>query len=136
VEKQVTFHGFVPDAEKAALLSRARLHVCASDVEGWGLVVVEAAAYGVPTVARDVPGLRDSVRHERTGWLVPDQPGDLTAAQARLVVGIGAALDELDDPERRSEISTDCRQWAAQFDWTQMRTRAAALVAHTMKGAS
>jgi glycosyltransferase involved in cell wall biosynthesis len=136
VEKLVTFHGFVSDPDKAALLSRARLHVCASDVEGWGLVVLEAASYGVPTVARDVPGLRDSVRHQHTGWLVPEQPGDLAAAQARLVVGIEGALAELDDPDRRQEVSTACREWAAQFDWTQMRTRATALVAHTMKGAS
>jgi glycosyltransferase involved in cell wall biosynthesis len=136
VEKHVTFHGYVSEADKAALLDRARLHVCASDVEGWGQVVAEAAAYGVPTVARDVPGLRDSVRHEHTGWLMPEPTIDLSAVQARLLVGIECALDELEDPERRSEISSECRSWAAQFDWAHMRTGAVALVAHTMKGAS
>lgn len=135
-EKHVTFHGFVTDEAKAALLARARLHVCASDAEGWGLVVLEAASYGVPTVARDVPGLRDSVRHEQTGWLVPEPAGDLAAAQARLLVGIDAALHELDDPERRAEISAACRAWADHYDWGTMRTDAIALVADTMKGAS
>lgn len=135
-EKYVTFHGFVPEAHKAALLARARLHVCASDVEGWGQVVAEAAAYGVPTVARDVPGLRDSVRHEHTGWLLSEPATDLSAVQARLLVGIERALEELEDPERRSEISEDCRGWASQFDWESMRAGAVALVAHTMKGAS
>ena len=48
VEKHVTFHGYVSEDDKAALLDRARLHVCASDIEGWGQVVAEAAAYGVP----------------------------------------------------------------------------------------
>jgi glycosyltransferase involved in cell wall biosynthesis len=136
VDKHVTFHGYVSETEKAALVSRARLHVCASDVEGWGQVVAEAAAYGVPTVARDVPGLRDSVRHERTGWLVPEPATDLSAVQARLLVGIESALVELDDPERRHEISSACQEWAAQFDWESMRTGAVALVAHSMKGAS
>ena len=136
IEKQVTFHGYVTEDAKAALLSRARLHVCASDVEGWGQVVVEAAAYGVPTVARDVPGLRDSVRHETTGWLLPEPVSDLAAVQARLLVGIENALVELADPERRNEISAACRGWAAQFDWESMRAGAVALVANTMKGAS
>jgi glycosyltransferase involved in cell wall biosynthesis len=134
-EKCVTFHGFLPEHRKGELLARARLHVCASDVEGWGQVVAEAAAYGVPTVARDVRGLRDSVRHEHTGWLLPEPTADLAATQARLLVGIDSALDELEDPERRAEISTACRSWAAQFDWQTMRAGAVALVAHTMKGA-
>lgn len=136
VEKHVTFHGFVTEQDKAALLGRARLHVCASDVEGWGQAVLEAASYGVPTVARDVPGLRDSVRHEHTGWLLPEPATDLTAVQARLLVGIERSLEELEDPERRSEVTEACRSWAAQFDWDSMRAGAAALVAHTMKGAS
>jgi len=136
IEKHVTFHGYVSEDVKAALLRRGRLHVCASDVEGWGQVVAEAAAYGVPTVARDVPGLRDSVRHEHTGWLLPEPVTDIVAVQARLLVGIENALDELEDPERRSEISAACRGWAAQFDWESMRAGAVALVANTMKGAS
>jgi glycosyltransferase involved in cell wall biosynthesis len=136
VEKHVTIHGFVSEQEKAALLSRSRLHVCASDVEGWGQVVIEAASYGVPTVARDVPGLRDSVRHEHTGWLLPEPATDLAAVQARLLVGIEQALDELEDPEHRAEIAAACRGWSAQFDWDSMRASAVALVAHTMKGAS
>lgn len=136
VEKFVTFHGFVSEEEKAGLLARARLSVCASDVEGWGQVVAEAAAYGVPTVARDVPGLRDSVRHQHTGWLIPEPVADLAAVQARLLVGIAGALDELEDPERRIEMSAACRSWAAQFDWGTMRAGAVALVAHTMKGAT
>ena len=136
VEKHVTFHGYVSEDDKAALLRRSRLHVCASDVEGWGQVVAEAAAYGVPTVARDVPGLRDSVRHQHTGWLLPEPVTDLAAVQARLLVGIDNALDELEDPERRNEISAACRGWAGQFDWESMRAGAVALVADTMKGAS
>lgn len=136
VDKHVTFHGFVSEEEKAALLGRARLHLCASDVEGWGQAVVEAASYGVPTIARDVPGLRDSVRHEQTGWLLPEPTDDLTAVQARLLVGIENALDELGDPERRAEIRADCLGWAAQFQWESMRASAVALVAHTRKGTS
>ena len=34
--------------------------------------IIEAAGHGVPTLARDVPGLRDSIRAGDTGWLVAD----------------------------------------------------------------
>ena len=68
-------HGFLGEDEKARVLDAARLHVCGSDAEGWGQVVLEAAAYGVPTLARDVPGMRDSVRDGVTGWLVAEPTG-------------------------------------------------------------
>ena len=50
-----------------------RAHICLnpSPKEGWGLTVVEANQCGVPVVASDRPGLRDSVRDGQTGLLVP-----------------------------------------------------------------
>ena len=52
------------------VLGGCGFHVCASDVEGWGQVVIDAAAHGIPTIGRDVPGLRDSIVEGSTGWLV------------------------------------------------------------------
>lgn len=65
----VTFAGQVSEEEKRRLLARAWLLLHPAMVEGWGLVVMEAAVAGTPTVAFDVPGLRDSVLHRRTGLL-------------------------------------------------------------------
>ena len=39
--------------------------------EGFGLVIVEAEAMGVPVVVSDVPGPVDAMRHEETGLIVP-----------------------------------------------------------------
>jgi glycosyltransferase involved in cell wall biosynthesis len=39
--------------------------------EGFGLVIVEAEAMGVPVVVSDVPGPIDAMRHEETGLIVP-----------------------------------------------------------------
>ena len=64
----------VEEAPRPRLLRRAALHVCASDVEGWGQVVIEAAGFGVPTIARDVPGLRDSIRDGRPAGWCPTRP--------------------------------------------------------------
>jgi len=111
----VRLHGFVDEQSKADLLARAELHVCASEGEGWGQVVLEAAGAGVPTVAYDVPGLRDSVLPGRTGWLL--QPGD------GLADGIAKALAELGDTGRAEAVRADCRAWADQFSWDEMRRR-------------
>ncbi len=55
--------------------------------EGFGNVVIEAAAMGVPTVGTDIPGLRDAVVHNETGILVPAKniPA-LTQALTKLLV--------------------------------------------------
>jgi glycosyltransferase involved in cell wall biosynthesis len=124
---RVTFHGFLSEADKERLLRRAALHVCASDVEGWGQAVIDAAGYGVPTVARDVPGLRDSVRDGSTGWLVPDSD-DLAVVEQRLTAQIRTALRELDEPENLALTVKACHAWAAAFSWPHMHDQARDLV--------
>jgi glycosyltransferase involved in cell wall biosynthesis len=117
----VSLHGFLPDAVKQDVLRHSRLQVCASDAEGWGQVVIEAATYGVPTLARDVPGLQDSIRPGRTGWLVPDAGPDPDPLVRSLVVGIRAALSELESADERTRYAEACRAWGAGFSWTRMR---------------
>ena len=72
----VTFFGRVPEETKYDLMARAHVHLAASVREGCGLVVTEAAALGTPTIAYDVPGLRDSTR-AAGGVVVPPRPEDL-----------------------------------------------------------
>jgi glycosyltransferase involved in cell wall biosynthesis len=66
----VSFFGRVSDDEKFDLLTRAHLLLAPSVREGWGISVIEANAMGTPAVGYDVPGLRDSILHGRTGILV------------------------------------------------------------------
>lgn len=117
----VTLHGFVSDEQKADLLRRATLQICASDAEGWGQVVIEAASYGVPTLARRVPGLRDSIQDGRTGWLVghDQDPPDVVARD--LLDGARRALSALAEPGQRERTAAECRAWARRFTWQAMR---------------
>ena len=124
----MTFHGYLPETDKERFLRRAALHVCASDVEGWGQVVIDAAGYGIPTVARDVPGLRDSVRDESTGWLVPDDT-ETEVLTERITAQVRVALRELDAPENLTLTVKACHAWASTFSWPQMHEQARALVA-------
>ncbi|MGH7676701.1 MAG: glycosyltransferase family 4 protein, partial [Gemmatimonadales bacterium] len=70
VAPAVRFLGFVTDEEKRRRMRRAWAVVFPSPKEGWGISNVEAAACGTPALASDSPGLRESVRHGESGYLV------------------------------------------------------------------
>jgi glycosyltransferase involved in cell wall biosynthesis len=103
----VTFAGYVDEHVKQRLLEQAWLLVHPAQVEGWGLVVMEAAAAGTPTVAFDVPGLRDSVVDGRTGRLAPTP-----AAFVELWVALAR------DPTRRACLGDAARERATRFSWS------------------
>lgn len=108
LEASTRFTGFVSDDERDALLAQARVCVCASEKEGWGLTVIEANALGTPVVASDAPGLRDSVHHGETGFLV--EPGDAGAFAARV-------RELLADDALAQSMSDAARAWSRSFDW-------------------
>ncbi|MDE3172437.1 MAG: glycosyltransferase family 4 protein [Gemmatimonadota bacterium] len=105
---RVRFLGRISEQEKLALLRRAWALVFASPKEGWGITNLEAAACATPVVASNSPGIRESVRHDETGFLVPH--GD-TAAMA-------AAMDRLaDDPPLVESLGVHARRFAETFTW-------------------
>ncbi len=71
LEDPVSFTGHPALDELVDTLHRAQVFLNPSPKEGWGLTVVEANQCGVPVIASDRPGLRDSVRDGQTGLLVP-----------------------------------------------------------------
>lgn len=109
LDHAVTFHGYQPNEVRDDLLNRAWLTTSTSASEGWGCSVVEAAAWGVPCLALQVPGIRDSVVGGRTGWFV-DTPTELGAAMV-------SALEALADADIAEAISAQCQEWARCFTW-------------------
>jgi glycosyltransferase involved in cell wall biosynthesis len=69
----VEFVGRVDEYTKAELFSSSWALVHPAMHEGWGIVVMEAAAYGTPSIGFDVPGVRDSIVDGQTGVLVRDE---------------------------------------------------------------
>lgn len=102
----VSFTGPVSESQKNELLGRAWLLVHAALHEGWGSVIMEAAAAGTPTVGFDVPGVRDSVRSGVTG-VVATTEDDFRRAW------IGLARDET----YRERLGRDAHAWAAEHTW-------------------
>lgn len=103
----VTVHGLVDEATKASLLGRADLLLLPGTREGWGIVAMEAAAYGVPVVAYDIPGLRDAVLDGVTGKVVRADPDALGSA----------AVSLLQDPNRWRQLSRAARRRVQEFTW-------------------
>jgi glycosyltransferase involved in cell wall biosynthesis len=86
----VEFLGRVSEEDKHLRMARAHVHLATSVREGWGLVVTEAAALGTPTIAYDVPGLRDSTR-AAGGVVVPPRPEALAHRLVELLPELTAA---------------------------------------------
>ncbi|MEP6473034.1 MAG: glycosyltransferase family 4 protein [Gemmatimonadota bacterium] len=108
VESAVRFHGFVTEAAKRELLRRTWANIFPSAKEGWGITNVEAAACGTPSLASDSPGLRDSVRHGQTGYLVPHGNADALAAR----------MTELaQDPSLVARLGSAAREFAESLTW-------------------
>jgi glycosyltransferase involved in cell wall biosynthesis len=108
VERNVNFTGLKRGAEKTALLQKADVLIYTSPKEGWGLSVVEANACGTVVVASDAPGLRESVVHDKTGFLIPH--GDVTALATR--------IDQLlSDPALYGRMRASAVEWAQTFTW-------------------
>ncbi|MCW2761002.1 MAG: hypothetical protein JWR85_1203 [Marmoricola sp.] len=130
--EHVRLHGFLDEDDKHLVLGASAFHICASDAEGWGQVVVEAAAYGLPTLARRVPGLCDSIHDGETGWLVDTEGCDEAGVVNALVAGIRAALQELEEPRAQEAYAARCRAWADRFSWKRMHDQVVGLVSEEL----
>ncbi|MDJ0347200.1 glycosyltransferase family 4 protein [Streptomyces sp. PH10-H1] len=113
----VRFTGRISEADKQQLLGSAWLLLHPAQVEGWGLVITEAAVRRTPAVGFDVPGLRDSVAHGRTGLLTPTGSG-FASAWASLAL----------DPRRRAAMGRAARRRALDLQWTETVERFASVV--------
>jgi glycosyltransferase involved in cell wall biosynthesis len=118
----VIFPGFVRD--HASFFGALDLFIMPSRFEAWGMAALEAMAHGVPVIASDTGGLREIVRPEKGGWLVP--VGD-AAALARAITEAAAS------PYRLHEQGERARERAQQFSVAQMVDKTEAFYARFIK---
>jgi glycosyltransferase-like protein len=100
--------GTVDDAAMPGWYWAADAFAFPSVKEGWGLVVLEALASGLPVVTSDLPVFREYLTHDVNALLVP--PGDAN----RLA---GAMRELVCDRERRRRLSARGPEVARRFSW-------------------
>ena len=101
--KRVFHVGFTDQPER--FMAAADIFCLPSYREGFGMVVIEAAASGVPAVASRIYGLTDAVVDGVTGLLHPPADhGAITAVLERLIL----------DPEARQKMGIAARQRALE----------------------
>ncbi|HYR61134.1 MAG TPA: glycosyltransferase family 1 protein [Actinomycetota bacterium] len=103
---RVSFTGYLPDEELAALLAGARAFVFPSIYEGFGLPPLEAMAAGIPVVAAQAGSLPE-VLGDAPFWCDPFDVESMAAAIRTAVT----------DEGRRATATAAGRARAARYDW-------------------
>ncbi len=68
---KVSMHGTLDGERLAEMFRRAQLFVLPSSYEGFGIVYLEAMAFGLPVIAGAAGASDEIVQHDATGFLVP-----------------------------------------------------------------
>jgi len=121
---------FVPFQQTVApFMARCHAVVLPSDQEGFGRVLIEAAALGLPALGSTAGGIREVVRDGETGLIFPvGDVGALGAAIARLAddaplrTRLGAA--GRDCARARFSLAAHCQQVMALYDELILARRA------------
>jgi phosphatidylinositol alpha-1,6-mannosyltransferase len=127
VADHVTFTGGVPDAELAAHHAVAdvfampcRTRGAGMDVEGLGIVFLEASATGVPVIAGQSGGAPEAVQHNKTGLVVDGRSVDRVT---------DAVTELLTDRDRAAAMGAAGREWVtSQWRWDTLAARLADLL--------
>jgi phosphatidyl-myo-inositol dimannoside synthase len=127
VSEHVTFTGGIPAADLPAYHAMAdvfampcRTRGAGLDVEGLGIVFLEASAAGVPVIAGRSGGAPETVQHNKTGLVV----------DGRSVNQIADAVTEmLANPDRAAAMGAAGRDWVtSQWRWDALAARLSELI--------
>ncbi|KAI7184081.1 hypothetical protein D0869_11771 [Hortaea werneckii] len=124
LEDYVHFTGMLRGTDLAEAYAAADIFLHCSITETFGLVVLESMASGVPVIARDEGGPSETVKHGRSGYLVP--PNDLDAF-------VKLSYDLATDQELRERLSANARAQALDTTWEKINNAVAVELAAALE---
>lgn len=111
--------------QKAAVLVLPSVHSKTGDAEGLGMVLLEAAAYGLPLIGTKHGGIPEVIIDGQTGYLVPERDSDSLAEK---IIKIMSSKDD------RLEMGRNARKLIElNFDIYEQTEKLEALYAKAMK---
>jgi phosphatidyl-myo-inositol dimannoside synthase len=119
VPEWVRFPGCVSESEKRLIFAASDIHVMPSIrtgqlIEGFGIVFLEAAAAGTPSICGNVGGQAEAVINCVTGVVVDGtKQVELNSAIAQFAK----------NHEWRARLGRHCLRWAAAHDWARVVQR-------------
>ena len=118
IEDNIIFTGNITDDNiLSSFYYLAALHVfpvkhIPDDAEGFGMVAIEAAAHGTPTVAFAVGGVVDAIKQNETGCLIDHQDYQtMTHTLVQILEGNTVISEKM------------CVQYAEQFAWCHLKNK-------------
>ncbi len=98
--------GYIAHEDLPPFYRACDIFVTASDTETQGLTVIEAMSQGLPVMGVKAGGIKDYIRHDVNGWLVPPR-NQSALAKAMLVM--------LEDEDLRIRLAKNALKTAKQY---------------------
>ncbi len=119
VEGRVLLLGRVTEETKKLLYNNASLLVMPNikvkgDMEGFGIVALEASSCGLPVIASNIEGIKEAVKDKKNGYLTPSTSNQEFLKKIKKI---------LDDPNQYNAISTSARKFCLSFSWNKIASQ-------------
>ena len=115
LESQVMFFKEISFNLKNALLAKSDIFVMPSiihkkSIEGFGIVYLEAAQYGVPSLGGKDGGAPDAIKHEHTGLICDGNNLD----------EVYSSLNYMIENKRYSVLGKNAKEFVSNFKWSKV----------------
>ncbi|MHA1249031.1 MAG: glycosyltransferase family 4 protein [Candidatus Helarchaeota archaeon] len=108
LENKIFLLGLVDEQRKRDLYAAAEIVLCPSLYEPFGIVILEAMAFGKPIISSNIGGIKEIIKDNYDGILV--NPGDRDLLLKKIIL-------LLKDDELRKKLGTNAKNSVKRFDW-------------------
>jgi glycosyltransferase involved in cell wall biosynthesis len=115
LEKNVEIFGYVEEKEKFELLKSSKIFIYPSHIEGWGIVVGEALACGLPVICYDLPAFKE----------VFDCEAVRTCKEGNVDLMVAETIKLLQNETERKRLGLIGQNFVRKYDWDEVAKREA-----------
>jgi phosphatidylinositol alpha-1,6-mannosyltransferase len=117
MENNIKFIGTTDEKTLMLAFNASSAHIfpikeISGDPEGFGMVAIEAAIHGLPTVAFRTGGVIDAVKNNVSGYLIPPQSYDLFAQSVLSILKDSSIINK-----------QQCIDFALEYEWKHFGLR-------------